>query len=73
MRTVNQSNDFIELLLPPSMLIDTQFKDKPTSAQQLHALDEVVFQHGPVRLILQQVAEPLDLGPRLAGLLLDQI
>lgn len=55
------------------MLVDTNVKNEPAAAEQLDALDELVLQHGPVRLVLHQVPEALDPGPRVARLLPDAV
>lgn len=67
----NHLDRLLQLLPAAAVLVNGHLEDESPFAQVLEALDELVLQHGAVRLVLQEVPKPLDLGPRLAGLLLD--
>lgn len=66
----DELQQLVKLFLPPPVMIDAHVESEAPAAQHLDALNKVLGQHGPIRLILQQIAEPLDLGPRVPGHLL---
>lgn len=72
-RAVDHLDDLLELRPAAVVLVDAQVEHEAPAAQQLQALDELVRQHRPARLVLQQVPEPPDFRPALAGFLLDQV
>ncbi|QBZ57077.1 hypothetical protein PoMZ_01998 [Pyricularia oryzae] len=63
MSLVDHGHELIQLLSPPAMLINTGIKNEPLFAQKPHGLDKLLRQARCRRLVLQQVAETLDLGP----------
>lgn len=70
---VNHGEELVELLLPSAVVVHAHLEDEALPPEQLQALDELVVQHGAVGLVLDEVPEAPDLGPRLARRLPDGV
>lgn len=73
MGAVNHLDGLVQLDASTSVLVDAEVEDEAPLAEDLEARDKVVLEGSPVRLVLKEVAEALDLGPgfrpgRLFGL-----
>lgn len=64
MRSLHQLHGLFQLAPPAPMQIHSNIKHEPPPPQQLHALHKVLLQHHALRLVLQQIPEPLHLPPR---------
>lgn len=70
---VNHLDGLVQLDSSASVLVNTEVEDEAPLAEDLETRDEVILKGNPMRFVLDEVAEALDLGPgfrpgRLFGL-----